>query len=184
MGGPKALLMWEGEPLAIAHARARLGDCGHTVVATREDIARVLRQRDPEISIATSVAPDEQGPAGSLAAAVRAGALTKSSAVIVTPVDLVPTTAGSVATLLASLRFGIDAVCPRFEGRGGHPVVIRTEVLHAFYAKGEPPTLRDVLHELGPRRVHVPVDDADVLADLDTPQAYQARAGRLPSFWP
>lgn len=183
MGGPKALLAWTGgEPLAVCHVRARR-DVGGCVVVARAPVVRRLRTWLPDARLVASSAPGPWGPSGSIAAAVRAGSLARAAWVLVTPVDLVPARSTTVDALLAAAGPGVDAVRPRYKGRGGHPVLVRAEVLfRAYPTAGEPPPLRDVLRALGPRCADEAVDDPDVRTDLDTPEAYRARAGHPPRF--
>lgn len=183
MGGPKALLLWtDGLPLAVSHVRARR-DVGASVVVGRAAVMARLRSRLPEARLIASSAPGPWGPAGSIAAAVRAGVLNSSPWVLITPVDLVPTRVETVAALIGVVGPEVDAVRPLCEGRGGHPVLVRNDVLHRVYlSPGEPPTLRDVLRALGSRCVSRPVEDLDIRTDLDTPEAYRARTGHPPRF--
>ena len=72
------------------------------------------------------------------------------------------------------------AVKPRYDGKGGHPVMVRADVLVDAYLAAAPPPLRDVLRKMGEACVSVNVDDADILVDLDTPESYEARTGCRP----
>ena len=136
MGGPKALLAWpcpDGAalPLALVHAGARLGvDCESVVIVTRPKVATILAsyQLDEACHIVSSAAPDEQGPAGSLAAAVphldaSEPRLAAVDAILISPVDCLPAAPKVVAALRAMLTAGGQrtlAVRPRHGGRGGH----------------------------------------------------------------
>ena len=182
MGGPKALLLWGDVPLPLAHASSTGAVCARVVVVARDAVVRRLRPLAPGIRFVTSAAPEGQGPAGSLSAAVRSGALEDTSWAVITPVDLVPLRSQTVRTLLARASDGVDAIRPRFEGRGGHPVVVRTDVLVAHYLRPSPRPLRDVLAALGDRCVDVVLQDPDVRADLDTPAAWEERTGLAPRF--
>jgi CTP:molybdopterin cytidylyltransferase MocA len=195
LGGPKALLAWPaapkappgapGErPLAIAHAEARLAaESERVLVVVRKPVFNVLlRFVRPGIDLLVSNAPDELGPAGSLAFA--ASRLGDAAEVVVTPVDAPPPRADTVALLLARLRAGDPpplAVRPRHERRGGHPVVMRAEAL-ARYREASPPPLRDHLRALGARSVDEDVDDPGVLLDLDTPVDVIRATGAPPRF--
>ena len=183
MGGPKALLRWtDGEALAVSHVHMRT-DTTDVVVVARRPVAMRLRTWVPRARIIASAAPGPWGPSGSIAAAVRSGALASVSWALIMPVDLIPPKRSTVAALQARRGEGVDAVRPVFEGRGGHPVLVRTEVLYRLYTlPGEPPTLRDVLGSVASRCAVVSVDDPDIRADLDTPEAVRARTGRDPVF--
>lgn len=163
MGGPKARLLIGAETLATLHAqRLREAGCDEVVV--------VLRHGDAiDATIAISSAPD---PAGSLAIGLAAA---RGDPVIVTPVDVIPAHVDTIHSLVRALG-AHDAATPRFQGRGGHPVVIRRSAI----ALGTP--LRDVLEALGPRRVFVDVADAAVVTDLDTPEDVVHATGAPPRF--
>jgi CTP:molybdopterin cytidylyltransferase MocA len=191
MGGSKALLLYReasgpDRPLALAHACCRLdAESSRVVVVTRADVAAVLAPHAPEGALlVVSEAPDELGPAGSLAAATPH--LGSEPLVLVTPVDLPPARPALVQRLLSALLDSaarIDAVKPRFAGRGGHPVLVRRSVLtpyeRAASALRPPPPLRDVLRSLGVRSIGMDVDDPAALIDWDV----SAELGRPAAFF-
>jgi molybdenum cofactor cytidylyltransferase len=203
LGGPKALLAWPGatkgapeRPLAIAHAEARLAaeSARVLVVARGSVIPALLGYVRPGIDLASSAMADELGPAGTLS--VAAARIDDADAVVVTPVDVPPARAETVARLLARLdapgpsgdhaSTGAPgalplAARPRHKGGGGHPVVLRPEALQR-YLQPDPPPLRDVLKELGDRCVDEEVDDPAVLLDLNVPGDVVRLLGKLPRF--
>jgi CTP:molybdopterin cytidylyltransferase MocA len=205
IGGPKALLVWSAAdgselPLAIAHARCR-DDCEMSLIVTRGDIAAALTPHVASFpgtalsrcSLVVSMAPDELGPAGSLAAAVshidrQDAAWGGADALLVTPVDHLPADPGIVAALRDTLEQHGEhamAVRPTHAGRRGHPVLVRMAALDA-YRRGEPPPLRDVLCGLGARVVECPVDDDQITHDLNTPEDYARHVADAsqPRFFP
>jgi CTP:molybdopterin cytidylyltransferase MocA len=184
MGGPKALLVWtDGRPLALSHAHARLRDCGRVVIVARRDTVERLRRAAPErVECVASEEPDELGPAGSIAAAVRAGALDGTGVALVTPVDVPPAGGETVRLLGGAMQAGAWAARPRHAGRFGHPVACSEQLLASRYAREARP-LREVLADTGGRCAAVDVDDAGVLADLDTPERVVAATGSGPRFW-
>jgi molybdenum cofactor cytidylyltransferase len=176
MGGPKALLVIDGEPLARLHARRlREAGCGAVVIVTRAEIAaRGVLDCDAS-RVAVSGAPD---PAGSLAIGLVALGPSPEDIVVVTPVDAWPARVETIARLVDAVRNRADAASPVYVGKGGHPVVVRARVL----ACDAPRPLRDVLAALGSRRVRIEVDDPSVAIDLDTPDAVLAKTGSPPRF--
>lgn len=180
MGGPKALLLIGDEPLALLHARTHERVMQgmrvvRVVIVTTEDV-RGLLASDSRADI-TFVAPDrphELGPAGSIGAAVRSGALDGVSRVAITPVDVLPAPPSRIAALLDALVTHEAALSPR-----GHPVALRGEVLRAGYRDANP-ILRDFLATLGCARL--PPDEAGVLTDLDTPDDVVRITGSAPRF--
>jgi molybdenum cofactor cytidylyltransferase len=63
-------------------------------------------------------------------------------------------------------------IIPTFEGRGGHPVLIRPSAAREAAALPPDAPLRTVVHRLGPQVRRLPVDDPFVLANLDTWEDY------------
>ncbi|XYH94417.1 NTP transferase domain-containing protein [Sorangium sp. So ce1128] len=194
LGGPKALLAWPAamkggpeRPLAIAHAEARLAaESARVLVVVRSSVFHALLAHvRPGVDLVSWTAPDDLGPAGSLA--VAAPRIGDADAVVVTPVDVPPASAATVARLLARLDASASsaapplAVRPRHLGRGGHPVVLRAEALQR-YLEADPPPLRDHLRALGDRCVDEEVDDPGVLHDLNVPVDVIRVLGGPPRF--
>ncbi len=194
MGGSKALLLVEGEPLAAVHARhLREAGCERVIVVVRPEVAEKLGTLEGT-RVVGSTAGD---PAGSLAVAVREGrvGVGNQSVVVITLVDAAPVGRETVGRLLGALGIGIGhghgqgqgqggtvrAATAGVGGKGGHPVACWGEVLDVYRA-GEAPTLRDVLRGLGDARVRVETSDPRVLIDLDTPEDFVAWAGHRPVF--
>lgn len=174
MGTPKALVPWEGRPLALVHAEAaRAAGCTAVRVVVRADVARALPQPPPGVTWQVSQRPASEGPAGSLVAAL--ADRPPAAWVAVSPVDLPPDAWRCLPALVAALARGADAAKPVHAGRGGHPVVVRMAVLEG-YTRGSYEPLRAVLRALGDRVVSVPVDEPAVLGDLDTPEALRDAA--------
>jgi molybdenum cofactor cytidylyltransferase len=127
-----------------------------------------------------SRAPDQ---AGSLAVGVRAlAAQGHDACVLVVPVDTLPASEETLWRLRRALAHGVDAVCPTFGGRGGHPVLVREQVLATYRARGTPPPLREVLAALGARWLKLPVQDSAVATDLDEPADVERLTGHGPRF--
>ncbi|MGZ3419097.1 MAG: NTP transferase domain-containing protein [Polyangiales bacterium] len=168
MGGPKALLLIDGEPLALLHAKSS----PRPVLVLRREVAAKLALPS-HVRVVSSDEDDALGPAGSLRAAVNSGALAGIDVAIVTPVDRLPATKESIASLVRALE-GHDAARPL----RGHPVVVRGEALRRCYAEEARP-LRDVLASLDTVLVDLPECST---RDLDTPEDVRARTGRDPIF--
>ncbi|MBI5517214.1 MAG: NTP transferase domain-containing protein [Deltaproteobacteria bacterium] len=173
LGGPKALARWtpRGAPWALLHARAlRRRGAREVLLVLRDGVAPALGTLPSGVRVVVSHAPEALGPAGSLQAAVES--LPPEGLVCVTPVDALPLTKRVHRALCAALENPEAlAAVPVFQGRGGHPVLLRAEVLDPYRTEREPPTLRALLQAPGPGLRRVPVEDPRVLADLDTPEA-------------
>jgi molybdenum cofactor cytidylyltransferase len=175
MGGPKALLLVEGEPLARLHARRlREARCAKVVIVTRGELVERFAL---DATVAASAAPD---PAGSLAVGLAALGAAPDDVLVITPVDAYPVGVETIARLVETVGAGAEAATPRSGGRGGHPVVIRARALATF--RDAPRPLRDVLSALGDTRARVDVDDPSVATDLDTPEDVLAITGEEPRF--
>jgi molybdenum cofactor cytidylyltransferase len=178
MGGSKVRLLVGGTPLVLLHARrAREAGCTRVVAVVRaEDEAWVSREMDTVVSNA----PD---PAGSLALGV--GAL-RDALVLFVPVDTLPASPVTIAALVQALgpeEPDLLAASPVHEGRGGHPVLLRSSVLDPYRAEGAAPPLRDVLGALGARRTRVVVDDPLIAHDLNYPADVFALTRVTPTFF-
>jgi molybdenum cofactor cytidylyltransferase len=186
VGGPKALLLVDGAPLARAHVEARLADCDRVVVVTRRAIGDALATHDwptARVRIVISDAPDEDGPAGSIAAAVSAHTLDDDARVLVTPVDVRPAQTRTINLLLQAIDD--RHLAARFAH--GHPIACRGDVLNRGYAPsvdGRPPPLREVLRALGDAtRVLPDADDRAVREELDEIDDVIRATGAPPRFW-
>ena len=189
MGGSKARLIIDGEPLAKLHAkRAREAGCDEVILVTRPEVAPLFAPPFFRgFRVTTSTASD---PSGSLAVALREAGLTRGTLdrgtrgdalVLVTPIDALPARVETIALLFAAVRGGLDAATPRHGGKGGHPIVARAHVLVDAAESALP--LRDVLAALGVKRLRVDVVDPAIGTDLDTPADVLAHTGAPPRFW-
>jgi len=201
IGGPKALLMLDAVPLAIAHARARLSaESEQVVVVVRRAVAEALASFSAEkpkgLAVLVSGEPDEDGPAGSLRAVVASRMLGMTRKILVTPVDVLPADASLAKALLGPLgEPNVRAVRPRH----GHPVAITRELLEANYppptrrlgraARTDRPSsippppappLRTVLAGLGGTLRTL---DLDGCASIDSPEDAERILGAPPRFW-
>ena len=178
MGGPKALLILDGEPLYLRHVRrARQAGCADVLLVTSREVARQLPP-EPGMRIVLS---EEDETSGSLARAC--AELGEAAFVLITPVDAVPASEHAIALLREAIGEGAEAATPSFEGRGGHPVLCRRAVLTPYVGARPFPTLRDTLARLGATRVRVEVTDPNVTRDLDLPEDIRALTGAAPQFW-
>jgi CTP:molybdopterin cytidylyltransferase MocA len=81
----------------------------------------------------------------------------------------------SEATLRALLATDAEWALPTHFGRSGHPIVVRGERALGAILRAAPTTpLRAIPPTLGLVPTRVPVDDAGVLANLDTPEDVRA----------
>ncbi len=174
MGRPKSLLDAGGGRTFIERVATTLarGGCAPVVVVLRDVNA-------PEGALARRVGArvvanpsPEEGPVASVRCALRA-LPAGVGGIAVLPVDhplVEPTT---IEELIAAFDADAepDAVVPTYQGRRGHPVLLRStlfaEIMEDDLAEG----LRTVLRRDPARVRELAVDDPGVLADLDTPDA-------------
>jgi molybdenum cofactor cytidylyltransferase len=67
-------------------------------------------------------------------------------------------------------------ITPAYEGRSGHPLLFARTILDEL---AEGMTLRDVVRRDPNRMYQVPVEDAAILLDMDTPEDYARLAGMV-----
>jgi CTP:molybdopterin cytidylyltransferase MocA len=184
MGAPKALLELAGVPLVRAHVERAL-ELGypHALVIVRPELAERVRQLFAPLPYADRVrivSAATCSQAASLALLVRLlaadGPSASNTTVLITPVDALPCSDATHRELSAALTGAVLAVTPQFEARGGHPVLLKAEMLET-YLHGSLESccsLRDLLAEAGERRRRIDVADQAVVSDVDTPE--EARA--------
>jgi len=68
------------------------------------------------------------------------------------------------------------AVVPQYDGRHGHPILIGREMIEAFLRAPAESSARDIEHSLQAHILYVPVDDPNVVANVDTPEDYERLA--------
>ncbi len=178
LGGPKALLVVHGAPLAALHAtRLFEAGCREVVVVVRAEVAgRVVLPTKARVAISAA-----EDPAGSIAVGLAHVATSDDELVLIAPVDVLPASVTTLAVLAAAIAAGAEAATPRRNGTSGHPVVARAGVLDA-YRVGRTPRLCDVLDALGERRVRVAVEDDAVTSEINAPADAQRVLGGCAVF--
>jgi len=184
MGRPKALLQVGGETFLSRTIRAlRSGGCDPVLV--------VVPDRDPQLTerladtaeraggrVLINADPGE-GPITSLRMAINElGDSVAGLAYL--PVDHPMVRPDTVAALLAAALGGEQVAAltvPTHRGKRGHPAVFGA----SLFAELADPALeggaRAVVHRHLERARLVEVDDAGVIIDIDTPEAYAAAVG-------
>ena len=174
MGSLKALLPWKGTTL-IRHQVSALkdGGCSEVVVVVgyrSQDIRSELS--DQEVVYAEN--PNYQsGRVSSIKAGIAASS-TKSRGFVMLGVDQ-PRTISIVSELLRThIEHDSLLTSPRYEGRGGHPVIfssqLRDEILYISEKKRG---LREVFDRHRPDMNKVISSDPIVRLDLNTYQQYE-----------
>jgi molybdenum cofactor cytidylyltransferase len=173
-GFPKALLS-TGEKTAVRRlAEVCLGEGFDPVVVVTGThhlvIAHELRGLDVELVEAEDW---YEGRTASVQAGLRA--IPEDRDILLWPVDHPFVAPRTVETLGAAKDSDQMAVwfIPTFRGRGGHPVLWRPSVRTDLLDLRSDAPLRSLLPEFGPQVRRVAVEDSGVVANVDTPEAYQ-----------
>ena len=178
MGRPKALLELEGRTFVHRVVRSLLeGGCAPVLVVTSEGDDAVI-QEARAAGARTVANPDPgEGPITSLRLAL--GELGASvGAVAYLPVDHPLVRPETVARLIDEAgRSGAPLTLPMHGPKRGHPAIFRSEVFAELLDDALSGGARTVVHRHLPNACIVDVDDAGVIADIDTPDAFAAIAG-------
>ena len=95
----------------------------------------------------------------------------KCDRILFTPVDIPLFTAMTVSALLSTKA---ELACPVCEGKTGHPLLIASSLVDRILQDGGDGGLQGAILRCGAHMTRVPVEDAGILHDADTPQDYQA----------
>lgn len=169
MGWPKALLPYRGSDfLGLILQRLRELELPFVGVVTSPDLpleapgARVVVNPDPS-----------RGQLSSLQAGLRAAGLDYPW-LLVALVDYPAVSGSTYRTLAAAAQKGdADMWAPRHGGRRGHPVVFGAPCYEDLLSAPMEQGARWVVARHRERRLEVPVDDAEIHRDVDTPADYQ-----------
>src|SRR5437763_8798972 len=74
---------------------------------------------------------------------------------------------------LESLQNGAWAVVPEFEGKHGHPFIAGREMIERFLRAPQESTARDVEHAAQQHISYFPVNDPNVIMNVDTPEEFE-----------
>ena len=188
MGGPKALLEQNGRPLLVLHVERALElGAAHVSAIVRPEVAQLLAPQLARYSGKLSlIAESTESQASSLALLIRERARVREHdtdlTFLITPVDVFPCAESTYRAVWQALDPGILAATPTFQARGGHPVLVRGELLRPYLdgPLDTRPTLRDLLQQAGTRRRKVEIEDATILTDLDTPEDAERYSVTIP----
>jgi CTP:molybdopterin cytidylyltransferase MocA len=181
MGKPKALLNAEGGTfLSRILTSLKQGGARPLLVVVREKEGPVATEAEA-FGGTVVVNPDPApGPISSLQAGIRALS-PEPDAVFFAPVDHPLFAAETVRALYRAFQeTGAPLVIPAFEGWRGHPVLFGRCLFPELLEDDLPEGARTVVRRYLDERVQVPVRDAGILADIDTPEEYRARFRRNP----
>ena len=141
-----------------------------------EPVARASR-RGSEITFVLNPDPS-RGQLSSLQCGLRAAAA-GVDAIFFTPVDA-PGILRETILVLKDFLAGMDFAIPFYEGKRGHPVLMRAACAAEFLTPPAGASARDILHARRASTRFVEVADPGILEDIDDPAGYERwRSGKL-----
>ena len=175
MGHPKALLVYRGETFlhGILEAAYAAGIERRVVVlgGHADRIRKAMDLPDVQVVMTKDVAA---GPIGSIRAGINAVLNHPVEGALIWPVDRPHVQVATIQALAAAfLSEGHDIVVPEYQGRRGHPVIFARSVFAELLAAPDSLGARAVVRRDPNRVARVPVDDAAILEDLNTPEDYR-----------
>jgi molybdenum cofactor cytidylyltransferase len=190
MGTDKALLPWppgssDGTTLLSAAILAFRPVTDAVVVVAGDNASRLAPIAEAfGAKMVLNPAP-ERGQFSSLQIGLREVLARGSDAAMITPVDNPPLSAASLERLRSefetALARGLWAVAPESQGRRGHPLLAGRALIDAFLNAPSTSNAREVKHTHAQFFAYVPVADAYLAADVNTPEEYAAFSGKVQS---
>lgn len=180
MGSPKPLLDCGGETFLdrliatfSSHCETVIAVLGHHAEQVRAGIARAA-----QAAITVNPHPD-RGMLSSLQAGLTA-VPARCQAVFFHPCDMPeirPETLRKLIDALAAAPPAILAAVPAFDGKRGHPVLIRSSWIPAFLSLAVESSAKALLESSPGAVIEVPVSDPGIRRDFDTRDDYASAFG-------
>lgn len=178
MGRPKAFLPFRGGTF-LSEIAAVLGQrCSHVIAVFGHDAARLIEMARPFGIDAVENSAYQLGMLTSLQAGLRA-IPSGCDTVLFTLVDH---PAISLSTVDALLRSTASIAIPRYNGKRGHPVLIRRAICEEFLRESPQSKVRDVIDRHAAEIDYIETSDPGISDDIDDPALYEqllAREARL-----
>jgi molybdenum cofactor cytidylyltransferase len=181
MGQPKALLPWRGGTFLSGAIRVLNAFTDLVIVVGGSNVALLRPVVDANNAFLVANPQPELGQFSSLQVGVQEVLNRGRDAAMVTLVDRPPARPETVQHLkqefLARVDQNIWAAVPEYEGRHGHPYIAGREMISLYLDATADANARDIHHAQPDRILYVPVNDAFVTLNIDTPEDYaQLRA--------
>ncbi len=172
MGTPKALLDYRGETFLNRLIRVLGGACDPVIVALGYDAAEIRAATQGRARFVVNPDPS-RGQLSSLQTAL-AEVPDEAEGFLFVPVDCPSAEPDTVRRIVdALLSTDAPLVIPRCEGRRGHPVGARRELIAEFLALPPESQAKEVVRKHTGRTNCIDTLDAGVLSDIDDPEAYR-----------
>jgi len=165
MGQDKALLPVRGVPALSLLARKLLAVCETVVVvsgANHDALAELVALLPPGVLLVRNPHPDR-----GMFSSLQTGLAHTRGDVFVQPIDQPLVPPDVYAALPAAPWGGLDAKAPVYDGRRGHPVLLRAAFAQGLLAQSATANLRDLLRAASVGEV--PVNAPEVLHNWNTP---------------
>jgi molybdenum cofactor cytidylyltransferase len=185
MGRPKLLLPFNGGPLVAGVVNALLGGGVEEIVLVTAPEDEDLRGWARRSGVGSAVNPD---PGRGMLSSIREGIAIlggaaelarRGATLLVTPADLPNLQAETVIELLRRMReLGAPLAEPIFHGKRGHPLAIAPRLIPEIETLDLAIGLRQLRDRHEAELLEVPVEDAGVVQDVDTPEDYERAGGR------
>ena len=180
MGELKALLPWQGSTL-LEHQTAALLEAGvdRVVVVLGHRASELEAKLKGKDWVSCTVNPDYlQGKTTSLKAGLRAIEEFEPGVILILNVDQ-PRKPETIRKLLQNHLAGDSLITiPTFNGKGGHPIAIASELLPELKSiEEESEGLKAVTRRHEKSTARVDLGTRDILWDLNTPEDYQQALG-------
>jgi CTP:molybdopterin cytidylyltransferase MocA len=173
MGRPKAFLPFR-DGTFLSHIAATLGRyCSPVIAVFGFDADRLSQMAPPGIATVKN-ADYALGMLTSLQAGLRAVPETRDTVLF----TLVDHPAISAATIEALLTCDASIAIPRFQGKRGHPVLIRGQLRAEFLAEPAVSKVRDVIDRHAGEIAYIEVNDPGISEDIDDPALYRQLLAR------
>ncbi len=174
MGSAKALLDAGGQSFLVRVVSAlTAGGCSPVVVVAREVAGAVAAEAEAAGAVAAANPDPDEGPISSIRLAL-AGWGAGMDGCAICPVDHPLVTGATVRSLAACFDEGsADIVIPTWRGRRGHPSIFHRRLFPELLDPDLPEGARTVVRRHPTRVRECVVDDAGVIADIDTPSEYR-----------
>jgi len=172
MGTPKALLDYRGETFLGRLIRV-LGSVCDPVLVVLGYHADEIRAEVAGVRFVVNPDPS-RGQLSSLQTAL-AEVPADAKGFLFLPVDCPAVEPETVRRIVEALHSPEKPllVIPRYEGRRGHPVCVRRELLAEFLALPPEGQAKEVVRRHADRTCFLDTVDAGVLSDIDDPEAYR-----------
>ena len=171
MGTPKALLRYRGETFLERLTRVLGGVCDPVIVVLGYHADEIRANAQARFV----VNPDpSRGQLSSLQTAL-AEVPAAAEGFLFLPVDCPAPEPVTVSEIVNAFRSEEKPllVIPRYEGRRGHPVCARRELISEFLALPADAQAKEVVRRHVERTRYLDTLDAGVLSDIDDPEAYR-----------